>query len=351
MNPPSIRADISGSWYNPDQSGHGLMVEVLDQQRAVVAWYTYDGMGAPLWLIGNGTIRGQEMTIDLGAYSGGRPPSGWAEGDLLGEPWGTVRLDFTGCNTANLTWESTHPDFGSGELPLQRLTRLQGESCYAEEFFSLQVQHSFERRMQGFKAVFADLPGNWQGEDFELDFRREFLPQPLSDYAGLRLTGHNRSDDLAMLVTGPIHGLQPGSLYRVEVEAEIASNVPYGCAGQGGSPGDDVYVKLGASGDEPVAETDPQSGWLRLNIDYGNQSQQGANARVAGTLANSQDCSGGPQGEWAIKRVTTQGQPLLVTAGDDGTLWVFAGTDSGYEGLSQFYVLSMTTRLEPYVPE
>ena len=63
------------------------------------------------------------------------------------------------------------------------------------------------------------------------------------------------------------------------------------------------------------------------------------------------DCGGGPQGEWAIKRVTTHNQPLLVYAGDDGALWVFAGTDSGFEGFTQYYVLSMTTRLEPYEPE
>jgi hypothetical protein len=199
--------------------------------------------------------------------------------------------------------------------------------------------------------VFADLPEDWEGADYELDFRREPLPPPVSDYAGLRLTGHNRSDDLAMLVSAPIAGLQPGSLYRVEIEAEIASNVPHGCAGVGGSPGDSVYVKLGAAGEEPVAEVNPVDGWLRLNIDYGIQSNPGANARIAGPLANSQDCDGGPDGEWEIKRMTTQGQPLFVSAGDDGVLWVFAGTDSAFEGFTRYYILSLTTRLEPYEPE
>ena len=47
VNPPSIRADLSGSWYNPAQSGHGLMVEILDNQRVVLAWYTYDASGNP----------------------------------------------------------------------------------------------------------------------------------------------------------------------------------------------------------------------------------------------------------------------------------------------------------------
>jgi hypothetical protein len=95
-----------------------------------------------------------------------------------------------------------------------------------------------------------------------------------------------------MLVTAPIAGLQPGSLYRVEIEAEITSNVPHGCAG-----------------------------------------------------------IGRPDGEWEIKRMTTQGQPLFVSAGDDGVLWVFAGTDSAFEGFTQYYILSLTTRLEPYEPE
>ena len=351
VNPPSIRADVSGSWYNPEQSGHGLMLEVLDRKRAVLAWYTYGTDGAPLWLFGTGRIDGNEIFTELSAFSGGRPPADWAAGVPEGESWGTALLVFEGCEAATLSWESSDPGFGVGELPLQRLTWLQGERCNAEELFSLQVQHSFERRAQGFKAVFADLPEDWQGADYELDFRRELLPAPLTDHAGLRLTGHNRSDDLAMLVTAPIHGLQPGSLYRVEVEAEIASNVPTGCSGIGGSPGDSVYLKLGAAGREPLAEVDPADGWLRLNIDYGVQSQPGANARVTGTLANSQDCANGPDGDWEIKRVTTAGQPLLVSADDSGVLWVFAGSDSAFEGFTQYYILSLTTRLEPYETE
>jgi hypothetical protein len=351
MNPPGIRADISGSWFNPAQPGHGLMIEILDRQRAVVAWYTYDAAGEPLWLFGTGAIGGQEIVVELSAFSGGRPPDNWATGDPQGEPWGTARLQFHGCMSATLAWESVHPAFGTGELDLERLTWLQGERCNAEELYSLQVHHSFERRTQGFRAVFADLPENWEGADYELDFRRQLLPPPLSDYAGLRLTGHNRSDDLAMLVTAPIAGLQPGSLYRVEIEAEIASNVPRGCAGIGGSPGDGVYIKLGAAGEEPVADVDPVDGWLRLNIDYGVQSNPGVNARIAGTLANSQDCDNGPEGEWEIKRMTTQGQPLIISAGGDGVLWVFAGSDSAFEGFTQYYILSVTTRLEPYGAE
>lgn len=351
VNPPSIRADFSGSWFNADQSGHGLMVEVLDRQRAVLAWYSYDADGRPLWLFGTGTVQGLEITAELTAFSGGRPPGGWEQAELLAEPWGTARLVYAGCNASTLHWDSTHPAFGTGTLDLERLTWLQGERCLAEEFYSVQVHFSFERRSQGFKAVFADLPADYVEDLYELDYRRELLPVPLSDHAGLRLTGHNRSDDLAMLVTAPVAGLQPDTLYRVEVDAELASNVPHGCVGVGGSPGDSVYLKLGASGEEPLVEPDPVDGWLRLNVDFGIQSNPGANARVVGTLANSQDCADGVDADWEIKRVTTEGQPLLVSSDGDGIVWVFAGSDSAFEGFTQYYVLSLTARLEPYDPE
>ncbi len=177
------------------------------------------------------------------------------------------------------------------------------------------------------------------------------MPPPLNDFHGLRLTGHNSSDDLAMLVKGPIHGLMPGAFYRVELDVDIATNAPRGCIGAGGAPGESVYLKLGAAGEEPVATVDPLDDWLRLNIDYGQQAEEGADARVVGNLANSQDCAAGPQGEWELKTLTTQGQLILATAGDDGVLWVFAGSDSAFEGLTQYYVLALRVRLEPYEPE
>jgi hypothetical protein len=351
VNLPNLRAAMSGNWFNPDQSGHGVQIEILDNARAVIAWYTYDGAGEPLWLFGVGTVRVDGIEAELSVFRGGRPPLDWAQAEPGSEPWGSVQLSFSGCDQGLLAWDSTDPDFGSGELEIQRLTRLQGQRCFAEELYSLQLSYSFERRMQGFEAVFADLPENWDQPTYQLDYRREELPAPLEGYQGLRLTGHNSSDDLAMLVKAPVRGLRPDSVYWVELDADIGTNVPTGCAGVGGSPGESVYVKLGAAGFEPLAATDPDDGWLRLNIDFGNQSEEGADARVAGNLSNSQDCAHGPQGAWELKSLTTRGQTLLATTDAAGTLWVFAGTDSAFEGLTRYYITALRVRLEPYEPE
>lgn len=350
-NLPGIRADISGNWFDPAQAGHGIQIEVLDHGRATIAWYTFDADGNPLWLFGLGRFDFDTITVELGRLEGGRPPGLWDEADVVSEIWGTVEVQFSGCDTAQLRWNSPDPDFGTGELDLIRLTGLQGLRCNAEELFSLQLAWSFERRMQGFEAVFADLPEHWDQPTYQIDYRREDVPPPLNGYRGLRLTSHNSSDDLAMLVKTPVEGLLPETIYRVELDVEIATNVPFGCSGVGGSPGESVYVKLGASAEEPVAEVDPADGWLRLNIDFGNQSQEGMNARVVGDLSNSASCDDGLEADWELKALTTRGQPMLISTDADGTLWVFAGTDSAFEGLTQYYITALRARLEPYEPE
>ena len=350
-NTPSVRGWMSGNWYNVEQSGHGLQIEVLNNGRAVVAWYTYDSDGTPLWLFGVGSTGPTTIDAPLSRFEGGRPPPGWPQAEVAAEPWGEVSITFSGCEAGVLGWESDDPDFGTGEIAIQRLTSIGGQRCFAEELYSLQLVFSFDRRMQGFEAVFADIPEDWDQPTYQLDYRHEELPAPLNGYRGLRLTSHNSSDDLAMLVKAPVRGLLPEEIYRVELEAEIGTNVPTGCAGIGGSPGESVYVKLGAAGTEPVAEPDPVDDWLRLNVDFGNQSEEGADARVVGNLSNSQDCDEGPDGAWELKSLTTEGQPHLATTDAEGTLWVFAGTDSAFEGLTQYYITTLRVRLEPYEPE
>ncbi len=45
-------------------------------------------------------------------------------------------------------------------------------------------------------------------------------------------------------------------------------------SGIGGSPGESVYVKAGATTEEPLIIED-SDGWLRMNIDKGNQAGEG----------------------------------------------------------------------------
>ena len=105
---------------------------------------------------------------------------------------------------------------GAGNIPLQRASSVHGTRCNIEEEFAEQRIVSFERGTFGAEAVFADYP---PGEEafYELDYAHEALPAPLGARHGLRLSGNNHSDDLAMLVKAPVRGLFPNIVYRIEL--------------------------------------------------------------------------------------------------------------------------------------
>jgi hypothetical protein len=344
--PVGPRGDFSGSWYNPDQSGHGLFIEILDRGQAAVAWFTFDPAGNPVWLVGVLDLDGPRLHGRLSTTEGGKFPPAFDPDQISHTFWGTVQFEIRGCNEAELRWAAERPGYTNGALELTRLTTLQGQRCNVEHEFGEQRIFSFQRDAQDFDVVFADLPV--EGQDiYELDFGWEQLPAPLDSRGGLRLVGHNRSDDLAMFVVAPLGGLRPDTAYRIELELELASYVPTGCFGIGGSPGDSVYVKLGASGQKPEAVVVDEGGFptLRMNVDIGSQAQAGERTRVVGTLANSQTCDDLSAAQWELKTVSTHGQPLGVRTDDSGTLWVMAGTDSAFEGLTEVYFTALRVRL------
>ena len=148
-----------------------------------------------------------------------------------------------------------------------------------------------------------------------------------------------------MLVKKAVGGLAPNTTYSIVVDGDIATNTPFGCAGIGGAPGESVTIKFGASTMEPLAEERQPDNYLGLNIDFGNQSRGGENGLVVGNLANSFECSVTTT-PWELKSLSTHGQELLVSTDSEGVLWLLAGSDSGFEGTSQFYITTLRIRLE-----
>jgi len=127
-----VSPEYSGAWYNTGQSGHGISIEVISPERAIVYWYAYDSEGNPVWLFIDGQIDGG--TIQGAAY--------YLEGMIWGEfdpdtktmqDWGTVDIEFEDCMTASLEWDSVMPEYGSGQIPLHHLTTIQGLSCLDRE--------------------------------------------------------------------------------------------------------------------------------------------------------------------------------------------------------------------------
>ncbi len=122
-----VDGGFSGSWYNPERSGHGLVIEITNSSsgtQAVVSWYHYapDGSGDQVWLIGNGPVVGDTAIVELNQTSGAVFGEGFNSNDVNITNWGQVRIKFNSCTQATLSYDSLVEGFGSGTEPLTRLT-------------------------------------------------------------------------------------------------------------------------------------------------------------------------------------------------------------------------------------
>jgi hypothetical protein len=192
----------------------------------------------------------------------------------------------------------------------------------------------------GWTAGFADYHVS-QGEAMALTTRIEAVPAPVGK-PGHLVAGNNHSDDLFMFLKRRIDTGQDNTDFDVDVVVEFATDVPTGCGGIGGSPGESVWVKAGASGREPVPVPDAL-GTLRMSTDIGNQSTSGANAVVLGTVNNSLTCEMGVR-RWELK---TLAGSLPARSDGLGHLWILVGTDSGFEGRTEIYFTNVTAGLTP----
>jgi hypothetical protein len=124
---------LSGSWYDPTQSGQGFQLEFTAQRNVVTAmWYTYSPDGkSTQWVYGGGAWDPTQSTLTIPAVltSGAAFPPNFVGSDVEKTPWGTLTFAFTDCNNATLTWSSTLPGYGSGTEQLKRLTSIAGLSC------------------------------------------------------------------------------------------------------------------------------------------------------------------------------------------------------------------------------
>ncbi|MCA9773776.1 MAG: hypothetical protein KC466_15270 [Myxococcales bacterium] len=213
-------------------------------------------------------------------------------------------------------------------------------------------------------ALFTDFDLGAQGwvsgfSDFSIDqalalqtvFDVRAMPAELNlNREGFLTGGNNISDDLFLYLKKRLttaDGIVANRRYRVTVDVTFASNAPTGCVGVGGAPGEDVFLKAGASGTEPLTTVGP-GGFVSLSVDKGNQAAGGTAASVVDNIANGVPCDSVPVGQTAPYQLLTRMHTHNVTvqAGDTGDLWILVGTDSGFEGRTDLYYQSIQVILD-----
>ncbi len=125
-----ISAAQSGLWYDPEQDGHGLSIDVLPNGQIVAIWYTYDQSGNQIWLLGVGEYTGSTAILGVTITEGGVFPPGFDPNDVVRSDWGEFQLDFTDCDNGIFSWSPADPTrFEAGSMPITRLTSIDTLSC------------------------------------------------------------------------------------------------------------------------------------------------------------------------------------------------------------------------------
>ena len=120
----------NGTYYNPDQNGHGIMLEVLGEQAdsVIISWFTYNNQDEQLWLLANGEIT--DNTANLNAFytiNSDFPPNyNAAEIDTI--QWGEINLLRIDNDNLVMSWQpnSDHSEYGANSVELTRLTKIKG---------------------------------------------------------------------------------------------------------------------------------------------------------------------------------------------------------------------------------
>jgi subtilisin family serine protease len=126
------RAARSGAWFDPARPGEGWLIEALEGEAVALTWFSFDPEGRPAWLFGLGSLGAGGLRIeDLRRLEGGRFGADFDPTALRDSAWGSLQIDFTGCDAGTLHYAAADPAWGSDTRAVQRLTRLFDSRCAA----------------------------------------------------------------------------------------------------------------------------------------------------------------------------------------------------------------------------
>ncbi|QOC22901.1 hypothetical protein IC757_01700 [Wenzhouxiangella sp. AB-CW3] len=127
----TIHSGHSALWHQPDHDGEGWVLEMVEPDRAVLYWFTYDDNGDQRWLIGDGFVEtvdhGQQLRFpELRTTSGGRFGPGFDPDEVSDPVVGDAVMQFEDCEVGSIRYRA----FGhEEELTIARLTQTMGSAC------------------------------------------------------------------------------------------------------------------------------------------------------------------------------------------------------------------------------
>jgi hypothetical protein len=163
---PNLSGDFSGQWFDPSQSGQGLVIDVANpdannNRLMILTWFVFSngqstwvqGVGVPKAGAGSAANTVVVQMNQVAIFQGASFPLG--EAHATPKLWGSISLTFTDANTGVMNWASSYPGFSSGsmpikhflsvDLPAQDASSAKIKACYSGNWFNpAQSGHGFE---------------------------------------------------------------------------------------------------------------------------------------------------------------------------------------------------------------
>lgn len=167
------------------------------------------------------------------------------------------------------------------------------------------------------------------------------LPDPLpTTRNAIYLSGNNVSGDLFLFQKKHWSGLPANQTFTVSLQTEFVTNYHSGCTT---GPGPAAFVKIGATGTEPLPSVDAQ-GVLRMNINKGAGTNPG-DFVVFGDIRNTEDDCPSP-GTYSPRLTSVITQPIQMVTDIDGGFWTFIGIQSSFVGPHEIWFTAMRLIVE-----
>ncbi len=116
----TIDGNASAMWYDPAQSGHGMVFETIDVAGVpslLASWYVYLN-GQQRWLLGVGAINGASVHIPLAINNGADFPPAFNAATVQSATWGSIDITFASAHSAHAQWTTSYPGFNNGSIDL-----------------------------------------------------------------------------------------------------------------------------------------------------------------------------------------------------------------------------------------
>ncbi len=129
----TVDGRFTGSWFDPERSGEGWVLQILDDGTSFVAWFTYPpaakGTSGQAWLVGSGMVDGDRVSFEnLQQFSGPMFGPQFDPDALVAADWGTLEFSFGDCDSGSLSYAGP-AEFGAAERSVVRLTGIADAPC------------------------------------------------------------------------------------------------------------------------------------------------------------------------------------------------------------------------------